>query len=349
MKITLATLIILISFKLICADNTTKNSNKSLLSISKKDNNDSLNEISLRNHQSEINVPQIVIQNNIPETQTDYLSAIISIISLILGFVLNKWYDNYINKKKLKEIGTQWVEHFIQLKEPLKKQIEKLTEYIPLNDENHFEITDPYFNIRLDCNEFSLFDSKGLIHHLNNGKNKLDYKNSVVFAGQIKDVIKLIEHNSKYYKDQIKIMTNEISSQITLINPLLNEFKILVVQYWDYANVEYTEEDQRMKEAKKINHLMIDHILPNLESGEFDLFKLTDDFIKPFFIATYVDRDNSRIENINRLLNSIDMNIKKIKMEKKYFRMNLEKILNNYQEQLNSVSDILLNPIFSNQ
>ena len=144
-------------------------------------------------------------------------------------------------------------------------------------------------------------------------------------------------------------MTNEISSQITLINPLLNEFKILVVQYWDYANVEYTEEDQRMKEAKKINHLMIDHILPNLESGEFDLFKLTDDFIKPFFIATYVDRDNSRIENINRLLNSIDMNIKKIKMEKKYFRMNLEKILNNYQEQLNSVSDILLNPIFSNQ
>jgi hypothetical protein len=292
--------------------------------------------------------PQIVIQNNIPESGTDYFSAIIPILTLILGFILNKWYERWTNNKKTKEIGTQWAEHFIQLQEPLKQQFEKLTKYILLNDENHFEITDPYFNIRLNCNEFSSLDEKGLIHYLNNGKNKLDYKQSIILAGQLKDIIKLIEHNSSSYKEQIKIMTNEVSSHISLINPILNEFKIQVAKYWDYANTEYTDEDPRMVEAKKMNNLMREHILPNLDSGEFDLFKLSDAFIKPFFASTFVDREHPRIENINSLLNSIDMHIKAIRMEKKYFRINLEKILEHYKEQLFSVSEMILKPVISN-
>lgn len=293
------------------------------------------------------NSSQIVIQNNIPEGGTDYLSAIIPLFTLILGFILNKWYERWTTTKKSKEIGAQWIEHFIQLKEPLKKQIEKLTEFIPLNDENHFEITDPYLNIRLNCNEFSSLDEKGLIDYLNNGKNKLDYRQSIILTGQLKDIVKLIEHNSSSYKAHIKIMTDEVSRHISMINPVLNEFKILVAEYWDYANAEYIEEDPRMVEAIKMHDLMREHILPNLDSGEFDLFKLSDDFIKPFFTATFIDRENPRIENINRLLNSIDMHIKAIKMEKKYFRIKLEKVLKSYREQLKSVDEMLSEPAIS--
>jgi hypothetical protein len=134
-----------------------------------------------------------------------------------------------------------------------------------------------------------------------------------------------------------------------MINPLLNEFKILVVQYWDYANQEFTEYDPRMVEAKKIDALMRSHILPHLDSGEFDLFKLGDDFVKPFFDATFTDRENPLIENINRHLNNIDMHIKAVRMEKKYFRIKLEKVLKSYQEQLNSVSEMILKPVISSK
>lgn len=244
--------------------------------------------------------------------------------------------------KKSKEIGAEWIEHFIQLKEPLKKQIEKLTEYIPLNDENHFDITDPYLNIRLNCNEFSSLDEKGLIDYLNSGKNKLDYRQSIILTGQLKDIVKLIEHNSSLYKSHIKIMSDEVSSHISMVNPVLNEFKILVAEYWDYANAEFTEEDPRMVEAKKMDDLMREHILPNLDSGEFDLFKLSDALLSHFSLRPLLIEKNPRLENINRLLNSIDMHIKAIKMEKKYFRIKLEKVLKSYKEQLNSVNEILL-------
>jgi hypothetical protein len=347
MKVILSLILVLLSFSVVHADTSTavlktpvKTVNKTI-KVKKTEKSTKAD--------SKNSVPQITIQNNIPEVQTDYLSAVISIVSLVLGFVLNKWYDSYTSKKKLKEIGTQWAEHFIQLKEPLEKQIEKLTEYIPLNDENHFEITDPYFNLRLDCKEFSALDDKGLIHHLNIGKNKLDYKGSVVMAGQIKDVIKLIESNSSYYKDQITIMTNEVSSHISMINPVLNEFKILVVQYWDFANSEFEENDFRLDDANRMNALMQTYILPHLDSGEFDLFKLGDEFVKPFFEATYTDRENPMMENINRHLNTIDMHIKAIRMEKKYFRIKLEKVLKSYQEQLKAVSEMIQKPVISSQ
>lgn len=347
MRLIITLSIFISSFSVVYADSSTavlkthvKSEHKANIAKSQK---------TIKKAAPEILIPQITIENNIPEAQTDYLSAIISIVSLVLGFILNKWYDNYMNKKKLKEIGTQWAEHFIQLKEPLEKQIEKLTEYIPLNDENHFEITDPFFNIRLDCKEFSGLDDKGLIYHLNSGKNKLSYKESVAFAGQIKDVIKLIERNSIYYKDQITIMTTEVSNHISMINPLLNEFKILVVQYWDYANTEFTGIDFRMDEAIKMQELMQTHILPLIDSGEFDLFKIGDEFVRPFMEACYIDRENPIMENILRLLNSIDMHIKAIRMEKKYYRIKLEKVLKNYKEQLNSVSEMILKPVISSK
>lgn len=355
MKIILIILILLTTFlQAYATDSIKTNPNNSSVLVHKKVKVDSLSQKSTERYpetrkKTGINVPRITINNNIPENKINYLSAIIPIITLILGFILNKWYESYTSKKKLKKNGTQWVEYFIQLQSPLTVQIEKLRTYIPLNDENNFKMTDPYFNIRLDCQEFSSLDSKALIHYLNSGKNKLDYRKSVILAGELKDVVKLIEHNSKSYKDQIKIMTTEVSSHISMVNPLLNEFKILVAQYWDSANAEHTEFDPIMVEAKKMYHLMQVHILPNLDSGEFDLFKLSDEFIKTFFNATYVDRDNPNIININKILNSIDMHIKAIRMEKKYFRIHLEKILKSYQEQLNSVSEMILKPEISNK
>ncbi len=336
----------MMTFSQLYADSATAIPNRSSVSKTTKVKAD-LNEKALNHSPFKSNTSQIIIQNNIPENETDYLAAIIPIITLILGFILNKWYERFTSKKKLKEIGSQWVEYFIQLQEPLRTQVEKLSDYIPLNDENHFGITDPYFSMRLDCQEFSSLDEKGLIHYINSGKNKLDYRKSVILAGQLNDVVKLIEHNSKYYKDQISIMTTEVSSHISLINPLLNEFKILVVQYWDFANAEYIESDPRIVSAKQMYQLMQTHIIPHVDSGEFDLFKIGDEFVKPFFDATYVDRENSRIENINRILNSIDMHIKAIRMEKKYLRIKLEKVLKSYQEQLISVSGIILQPAIS--
>lgn len=324
------------------ADSTKTTSNKLSTSTDSSFRNESLKDL-------KSNQPQITIQNNIPESKNDYFSAIIPIITLILGFGLNKWYENRTSKRKLKKAGAEWCEHFIQLKEPLISQTERLSEYIPLNDENHFEIQDPFFSIRLDCQEFSTLDDKALIHFLNSGANKLDYRNSVIVAGQLKDIVKLIEHNTKVYKDQIKIMQTEVSTHITSISPLLNDFKILVSRYWDHVNSEYAESDPIMVEAKKMYDLMRTHILPHLDNGEFDLFKMADEFVKPFFNTTFVDRENPSVIEFSMKLNSIDMHIKAIRMEKKYFRIILEKILKSYQEQLKSVSEMILKPAIAKQ
>lgn len=305
---------------------------------------DNINEPSKNKFDLETQVPGITIQNNIPDTKTDYLYAIIPLLTLILGFVLNKWYDNYTTRKKQKETGSQWIVNFIQLSEPLKNQILSMQKYIPLNDENHFKITNPSFEISLDCDVFRTLDSNSIIPYFNKGKNKISYKEAIILAGNLKNTIKIIEQNSDEYKKQINVMKHEVSNHISLFNPIFNDFKILVNEYWNYVNEEHSENAEKIGEAKKMYDLMMTHVLPYIESGEFDLFKLGNEFIKPFFKATFLDREDQKIQEINRLLNLCDMHIKAIKMEKKYFKIRLEKVLECYQIQLERISEITSNP-----
>lgn len=291
--------------------------------------------------------PEINIQNNLPENSTDYISAIIPLLTLVLGFILNKWYDSFMKKKHEIEEGTQWIENFIQLREPLQKQTNSLSEYIPLNDENHFEISDPSFQVRLECQVFSTLDEKSLVTFLSNDKNKLTCKDSIICAGKLIDVVKIIKSNADFYKDTIKQMKVEVSNNITLFNPIFSEFKMKVAEYWDYANAEYEENSSELIEAGKMSNLMKRHVLPHIDSGEFNLFDLADQFIKPFFDATFIDRENEKIKEINKLLHNCDMYLKAIKMEKKYFRIKLEKILTQFNEAKSSIDEILENPKLS--
>lgn len=120
------------------------------------------------------NGKRVIINNNIPEGGVDLVTPIVSILSIIIGFVLNKWYDNYIDDKRIENEGNLWVENLIQLREPLERQIKILEEFIPLNDENTFEFQDLQFVVALECDEFKALDGRTLVPFL---KQKLRVRN----------------------------------------------------------------------------------------------------------------------------------------------------------------------------
>lgn len=288
----------------------------------------------------------INIENKIPEPSTDYVSALISIFSLIIGFLLNKWYENYTLKKKINSEGTQWIQNLIQLQDPLGEQISILENYIPLNDENHWNMSDMSYSVSLDCDEFNTLDSKSLVPYLLQANKKTGQKESIILAGKIKRLIKVIETTSSNFKNEFKVLTSSSQPFMSEFHLKFNDFRVSSIKYLDHAFQQYAEGTSKYSAAIRIKALFQNKINPTIESGEIDLFALDTEFVKPFIKEAFEDRQNELMQEALSLLNLFDRNIKAVKMERKYFRIRLETHLASFKSQRDSLEKILVDKSF---
>lgn len=290
------------------------------------------------------NVPQnINVNNNIPEATTDYLTTWMPIITLILGLFITKLYDIVIKRSKTKKEAQEWIENYIQLKDSLVTQIIEMKDYIPRNDENRFEIDDPSLEINLMCDSFTNLNNKSLVPYLMQGKDKLLKREAISLAGKMKGLLAILENTSLNYKLNYSELRSETSTRIALFNEDFNSFRMKCAEYSNYAIETYTGGTQEMIAHNKMFELIKTQITPFIDNGELDLFKVGNNFVKPFFEQTYIDRNNPMMKEITQLLNRCDLHIKALKMEKKYFRIRLEKNLKSYEKSLTQLNSDLTN------
>jgi len=286
------------------------------------------------------------VNNNLPQEKSDYFNTFMPILTLFLGFILTKGYDFAVSKFKMKSSAKQWLENFIQLKTPLDQQIIDIKEYLPQFDGTNFELKDPKFSLFLNCEVLKSLDNKVLVPYFSKGFGKMPYKEAVVLTGELKNLVNIIEHDSSNYVQSYKNMQSEISTHITLFNEVFNLFRVKWMEYGTFVEINYKKGSAEFLEFVKMGQLMTEYIHPHVDDGEFDLFLLGREYVKPFFEATYTDKSNPILNDVIIYLNKCDQHIKAIKMEQKYLKIRLEKIQKSYIDtQLSMAKKFEINKI----
>lgn len=202
------------------------------------------------------------------------------------------------------------------------------------------------FVVALECDEFKALDGRTLVPFLKQKVKGTEQKEAIILAGQIKSIIKIIESNSIGVKEVYSSLKISINPFMSEFQKSFNDFRLSVGKYLDFAFNTYTTGTAQHVAAENIKKLMLSEIEPYLDNGKYNLFEFEKTFIDPFFKNAHVDRSNPTMAEAIVFLNHCSTNIKAIKMEKRYFRIKLEKRLKIYKSNLDVLDGVLNNRIF---
>lgn len=293
--------------------------------------------------ESKYQVPTITIENNIPQSkskQSNYFDKIVPILTLLIGFFIGKFYEIVDRRITIRREGREWFENFLQLQDPLEKQINDTSTFLQENSPDSYRIKDATFQISLNCESFKSINDKSLIPFLSRKKG-LSYTESVRVAGKMKNIVKIIEKISQEYSESFKILQSNSEVHYESFKKAFSEFR----KYeGDYAGYLMSSENLSQKQndiKNKLFQLSKTYVLPETRTFSLDVFKLSEEYIPKFFQVAVHDRDNEHLRKAIDALSRSDQHIMDLKTERKYLIEKLEKYKNSYQNCLNSMSSLL--------
>lgn len=281
----------------------------------------------------------LTIQNNLPAKSENYLSEIIPIVTLMVGFFLGKVYDNWLNRKKTKSDGKDWIETFLQLQDPLEKQVDNISNFLKANPTNVNKIVNPEFQLSLDCNEFKALNDKSIIPYLRK-QFKVEYAKSIKLAGQLRNTVRIIETSSILFNESFKELQNNSSVHFRNFTNDFPEFRKHLANYIDEILQLNDSSNEQKALANKIIELGSKYINPHLNSGTLNLFELSEQFFPQFLNASYDDRKHPEIIAAIESVTKCDQSIKNLMMERHYLREKQKNIKGSYERCIQLITMI---------
>ncbi|EJL66520.1 hypothetical protein [Flavobacterium sp. CF136] len=267
--------------------------------------------------------------------KSNLLKDILPIITLFLGFFLNRGFDYFNERKKIKKSGERWKSEINSLQEPISKQIQSLQSFLVEHNKEKYQIPILTIFSPLDCAVFDSLDKSDLIQYFekfeSNNYNEA-IKNSNFFNFLIvtlKDIFKIIREK---YTDYLK----ETSKFTVSLNINLNE---LIDNFTDYATQIEKELDNPEKlytDARflPLASLIQAEIIPYQNNSEYDIYILEEKFFTPFLKELNKLRTDDRTKSLFRSAKNGIIDIQKLKREKQYLDMHFNKVIERYTEIL---------------
>lgn len=284
-------------------------------------------------------VPNVQINNNIPGD--DWLVAIIPILTLLLGFVLNRAYERWMSKEKVKTSGKGWVENLILLKDPISSQIKLLEEFNIDNPEDRFTTTDLKFESDIECEAFKALNQEHLIPFLQLRNKQTSYRDVVVLSGRINRIIKTSSHTAKGITRTFEDLKKNFGEHMVKYN---EEFQLFMEKFRVYGvqlEKDLGGDPIQYPSYRAMLDLVTNHIVPIMETGEADLFELVDLFFMPFAQATVNERHNPLVIEMSNHLSNCMQQIKGMKHEKKVVHELTDKYIKSLQKIEESLDKVL--------
>ena len=281
----------------------------------------------------------VTIENNLPTKSENYFSEIIPVLTLLIGFFLGKIFDNLQKRKGIKTEGREWIETFLQLKDPLDRQIDNISDFLEANPTNVYKIVNPEFQLSLDCNEFKSLNDKSLIPYIQK-QYKVEYAKSIKLAGQLKNTVRIIEANSILFDESFKALQDNTGVHFSNFAADFLEFRKYCGNYIDEILHSSDPRPQQKKLAEKIVELSGKYVTPHLSSGTLNLFELSEQFFPQFVHASYDDRKHPEIVAAIGYSTKCDQSIKNLMMERYYLREKQKNIQESYERCLELIVKI---------
>ncbi len=287
-------------------------------------------------------------------TGTDWTKYALPILTLFLGIGINRLIDWISKRNATIRNGERWVVELRSTEVPLSQQ---MTDLIAFKDSLSFtEFVIPEIKAMtnlngdvfksLDKNEFIKYieikNTKPLHKRIFDSKEEKEkaYKKVVSISNYTHGHIAIMEHQHNLISEKFKSYTIGTSGHVQSFNNHLQEF----LREYGMYNLNHEKEGVNIFEDKRtapLSVLYIAQIVPHIEDGTYNPFKLRDDFFIPSIrhLANYrfEEKTLSLAKSITACLNDIAG----IKMEVEYMTKNTNIILERYSELLTSLPDVI--------
>lgn len=268
---------------------------------------------------------------------------IFPIITLVLGIFLNKLWDYSSARSKSSKVGKRWIAELRFLETPINQQIDALDAYLRSQTDSTFEIQEPAIYASLDCEIFKTLDKSELLRYLE--IKKTNYAEAVKTSNSTHGYINILMHTYESLKEKFEAYLSESSN---LTRSFSNNLGALRMAYADYG-VELEKKNGGQdpvsvhSEFAQLTTLMGTHIVPLMQSGEYNPFEMQQNFFGPFLMILSSLRLDDDAKPLTKLTSSCLTDIAGLRMERRYLEENFTIILDRYRRSLSELSTVVDN------
>ena len=265
-----------------------------------------------------------------PES-TDNIKYILPIITLLLGIGINKLLDFFYDRRKVNKAGKRWISELNCLYIPIKKQIDALNSFLLEHNKNEFRIPNLIIYSLLDGEIFKSLDKSDLLKYIENNKIKEPAK-AVLASNRVHGFISImVNHNEQLTKKHEEYLKG-VSSYSNDITKGLQTLSSDFAYYGVDLEKEIGKDPSNDPRYKPLLELFNKELLPHLTDGEYNIFELELTFFNPLIMILAHSRTDERVNAMLKSTSNCLIAIKGVKMEKIYFKENIETIINRYEE-----------------
>lgn len=281
----------------------------------------------------------LVVMNNSSDSM--WITVGLPIFTLLLGIAIPLVIEWLSKRRKSRKVLRRWVAELRCLESPIQKQIEANEKFIAEQSEDTFEISAPTIFSVLDCNIFQTMDKGEFLQAIESVK-KFEYKEAVKISNSTHGYINILINTYGVLWDKFQKYLDETSSYVSQFN---DHFDDLLKAYADYG-VELEKETGKdpyvtSPAFRQITDLFTAHVMPKMQTGDYNPFELDSVFFQPLMIALSALRLDERITPMKQNASKCVRMIKAIRMERRYVAINMQNVADKYREQLMELPTVL--------
>lgn len=261
------------------------------------------------------------------------------VFTLLLGFLLNRGYDYFLERRRIKKEGERWIAELRSLVKPIDEQKISIESFLESHQVDKFKTPELFIHQILDGEIFKSLDKSKLLKYLKSKSENFDkaVEKSNNIHGFISSLSFVYNDLTKRFNDY----TEETSKHVDLFNEHLNQLS----QSFDYygINIEKrTGKDPTIDSVySQILNLFSEHVVPHSEDGKIELFSFQIKFTKPLAEIVSTHRLNEDLKEISQLNSYCNTDIKAIRMEKRYLTENFKNSIKYLQKSNDSLKELI--------
>lgn len=267
------------------------------------------------------------------------VTSFISIVSLIGGFLLNYWYENHKEKKKIKRLVLEFLFETQLLIKPLEEQSKKFKEFsekLQVKNKESLELILVNNLINLE-KKFNAYSKSEIVRYFLSGKNK--DKNQI-----LKDIHGLFEHI--FYIGKIITISESTSKEL---KEDLNEHTTIwdknILNIAHKINEYYSQYKAKQIEIPKDQYIVdaVSIFLTHTESPDkSNLYVAIDTLINPLITLRQKHIQDVRVFDIQESLTECSVAFRELNKSKILYSERYLKFSENMNDMRKYISEILI-------
>jgi len=297
----------------------------------------------------------VIVKEKEPDSNFGRMLPIISTLTgLVVGFFLNRFYEWYSNRKKIKKSGKRWNIELKTLEEPIKHQIKSIEEFKLSVAKREWSYDPLDLMTTINSERFSSLDKNDLMDYLEH-KTKFpwhkelfsseariqeNYNKAAKISNHIHGFIDVLNHNFQHlnnkwdeFQDGISATTKKLNQDLDTLNNQINSLKYLIANDTQkiYSNEQY----------RPFFDLYFQFITYLNQNPNYNMHRIRVDFLDPAMMELGKLTKDNRILQTASSISILYTDLRAVNSEKDYVLDNMTELISRYSKSLDALVKII--------